>query len=51
MKIAQQIAHTFGLDIDKDIVRRVLAKHNRPDDSGSSGLSWLTLIAKAKDSL
>src|SRR5258707_576716 len=37
--IAQQIAHTFGLDIDKDVVRRVLAKHYRPDDSGSSGPS------------
>ena len=26
-RIAQQIAHAFGIDIDKDIVRRVLAKH------------------------
>ena len=34
VKIAQQIAHAFGLDIDKDVVRRVLAKHYRPDDSG-----------------
>src|SRR5258705_3607385 len=49
--IAQQIAHTFGLDIDNDVVRRVLAKHYRPDDSGSSGPSWLTLIATSKDSL
>ena len=51
LKIAQQISHTFGLDIDKDVVRRVLAKHYRPDDSGSSGPSWLTLIAQSKDSL
>jgi transposase InsO family protein len=51
VKIAQQIAHTFGLDIDKDVVRRVLAKHYRPDHSGSSGPSWLTLIAQSKDSL
>jgi transposase InsO family protein len=51
LKIAQQISHSFGLDIDKDVVRRVLAKHYRPDDSGSSGPSWLTLIAQSKDSL
>ena len=51
VKIAQQIAYTFGLDIDKDVVRRVLAKHYRPVDSGGSGPSWLTLIAQTKDSL
>ena len=51
LKIAQLIAHAFGLDIDKDVVRRVLAKHYRPDDSGRSSPSWLTLIAQAKDSL
>lgn len=51
LKIAQQISHAFGLDIDKDIVRRVLARHYRPDDSGSNGPSWLTLIAQTKDSL
>lgn len=32
-------------------MRRVLAKHNRPGDSGSHGPSWLTLIAQAKDSV
>ncbi len=37
LKIAEQICHTFGLDIDKDVVRRVLAKHYRPDDSGCDG--------------
>ena len=37
VRIAQQIAHAFGVDIDKDVVRRVLAKHYRPGDSGSSG--------------
>ena len=50
-RIAQQISQTFGLDIDKDVVRRVLAKHYRPDDSGSSGPSRLTLVAQSKDSL
>ena len=51
LRIAQQIAHAFGVDIDKDVVRRVLAKHYRPDGSGSSGPTWLTLIAQTKDSL
>ena len=51
LKIAKQIAHTFDLDIDKDVVRRALAKHYRPGDSGCDGPSWLTLIAQAKDSL
>jgi putative transposase len=51
VRIAQQISHTFGLDIDKDIVRRVLARHYRPDDSGCNGPSWLTFIAQSKDSL
>jgi putative transposase len=49
--VAQQIAHAFGVDIDKDVVRRVLAKHYCPDDSGSNGPSWLTFFAHAKDSL
>jgi len=49
--IAQQISRTFGLDIDKDVVRRVLAKHYQPGDSGCDGPSWLTLIAQSKDSL
>ena len=30
-RIAQQVALAFGVSIDKDIVRRVLAKHYRPD--------------------
>jgi putative transposase len=51
VRIAQQIAHAFGIEIDKDIVRRVLAKHYWPSDSGSRGPSWLTFIAQTKDSL
>jgi len=39
VRIAQQIAHAFCIEIDKDIVRRVLAKHYRPGDSGSHGPS------------
>src|SRR3989454_1577563 len=49
-RIAQQIALAFGLDIDKDVVRRILAVHFRPE-SGSSGPSWLTFLGHTKDSL
>jgi len=51
VRIAQQVSHVFGTEIDKDVVRRVLAKHYRPGDTGSDGPSWLTFIAHAKDSL
>jgi putative transposase len=51
VRIAQQIAHAFGVDIDKDVVRRVLAKHYQPGDSGTDGPSWLTFIGHMKDSL
>jgi transposase InsO family protein len=51
VRIAQQISHTFGVDIDKDVVRRALAQHYRPGDAGSNGPSWLALIAQSKDSL
>ena len=49
-RIALIIATTFGIDIDKDVVRRVLAKHLRPGPGGG-GPSWLTVIGHAKDSL
>ncbi len=49
-RIAEQINASFGLDIDKDIVRRVLAKHYRPDPR-DQGPSWLTTLGLAKDSL
>jgi transposase InsO family protein len=51
VRIALQIAHSFGVDLDKDVVRRVLAKHYRPGDSGANGPSWLTFIGHVKDSL
>jgi hypothetical protein len=49
-RIAQQINKAFGINIDKDLVRRVLAKHYRPapyDD----GPSWLTVLRHTRDSL
>jgi hypothetical protein len=33
----------FGVEIDEDVVRRVLANHSRPT-SGSDGPSWLTFL-------
>jgi putative transposase len=51
LRIAQQISHAFGMEIDKDVVRRVLAKHYRPDHSDSNGPSWLSFLAQTKDSL
>jgi len=49
-RIALIIARTFGVEIDKDVVRRVLAKHYRPEP-GAGGPSWLTFIGHMKDSL
>ncbi|MDB4542872.1 integrase core domain-containing protein, partial [bacterium] len=49
-RIAQQINLAFGLDLDKDIVRRALAVHYKPDPA-SVGASRLTTLGHAKDSL
>ena len=49
-RIAQQIALAFDVDIDKDVVRRILSTHYRPE-SDSGGPSWLTFLGHAKDSL
>ena len=51
VRIAQQISHAFGVDIDKDVVRRVLAKHYRPVDCGTNGPSWLTFIGHVNGSV
>jgi putative transposase len=49
-RIAQQIALAFGVEIDKDVVRRILSVHYRPEsDSGSP--SWLTFLGQTKGSL
>jgi transposase InsO family protein len=40
----------FGVEIDKDVVRRILSAHYRPD-SGSQGPSWLSFLGHMKDSL
>jgi hypothetical protein len=49
-RIAQQINLAFGLDLNKDVVRRILANHYRPDPR-EYGPSWLTTLGHAKDSL
>src|SRR5215475_4520511 len=44
-RIAQQISLAFGIDIDKDVVRRILAIHFHPEDG--KGQSWLSFIGQA----
>jgi len=50
-RIAQQINQAFGTNIDKDVVRRILAKHYHPESDPDDGPSWLTFIGHLKDSL
>jgi len=50
-RIAQEINKAFGVNIDKDVVRRVLAMHYRPGPDSGHGPSWLTFIGHLKDSL
>jgi putative transposase len=49
-RIAQQITLAFGIAIDRDVVRRILATWYEPKP-GSAGPSWLTALGHAKDSL
>jgi putative transposase len=49
-RIAQQINKTFGTNINKDVVRRILAVHYRPGP-GNARPSWLSFLAHTKDSL
>ena len=49
-RIALIISRTFGVDIDKDVVRRVLAKRHRPAPGGG-GPSWRTFFGHFNDSL
>jgi hypothetical protein len=44
-RIAEQTAHAFGVDINRDVVPRVLAKHFHGRYPESSGPSWLTFLA------
>jgi transposase InsO family protein len=49
-RIAMQISNAFGVEVSKDVVRRVLNKHFTGSPS-SNGPSWLTFIGHMKDSL
>ncbi len=49
-KIAEQISSALGIEINRDIVRRILIQHYRPLPGGD-GPSWLTVIGHATDSL
>jgi putative transposase len=49
-RIAEQINLAFGTSINKDVVRRILALHYRPEPN-SRGPSWLTFLGHMKDSL
>ena len=49
-RIAEQLALAFGVLINKDVVRRILAARYQPSES-DAGPSWLTFIGHMKDSL
>ena len=46
-KIAEQISRAFAIEINKDIVRRILIQHYRPGPGGD-GPSWLTVIGTSE---
>ena len=50
-QIALLISNRFCIDINKDVVRRVLEKHYHLGPSKGSGPSWLSFIGNTKDSL
>src|SRR5208282_1893840 len=49
-KIAEQIFTAFGIALNKDVVRRILARHYPPGPDGG-GPSWLAAIGHTKDRL
>ena len=48
-KIAEQISSAFGVELNKDVVRRILIRYYRPESGG--GPSRLALIGQARDRL
>ncbi len=46
-----QIKNSFGIEINKDVVRRVLKKYLKNFPGNNAGPSWLSLLGNAKDSL
>jgi len=49
-KIAEQISSAFGIEINKDVVRRILIQCYRPAPSGGRPY-WLSVVGQAKDRL
>jgi putative transposase len=49
-KIAEQISSAFGIELNKDVVRRILIRYYRAAPRGD-GPSWLAAIGHAKDCL
>jgi putative transposase len=49
-RIAQQITLAFGIPMNKDVVRRILAVRYTPKPD-AAGPTWLTVLGHAKDSL
>jgi putative transposase len=47
-RIAQRVTLAFGIEIDKDVVRRTLSVHYHPE-SKSGGPSWLTILGYWKN--
>ena len=47
-KLAEQIVSAFGVELNKDVVRRILLRYYRPKGGGPS---WLTVIAHSKNHL
>jgi putative transposase len=50
-RTAEIISLNFGFEINKDVVRRVLAKHYKPKPGNTQGPSWLWQFGHSKDSL
>jgi len=44
-RIAQQITLAFGVDIDKDVVRRILGKYYRPEWPARGATHWSPNLA------
>ena len=49
-RMALIISRTFGITVDKNLVRRILIHHTAPESNGG-GPSWLTFLGQMKDSL
>ena len=49
-KIAEQISSAFSIELNKDVVRRILRSQYRPGPGGDGG-SWLAAIGSAPDRL